>query len=67
MYPAQNAALMKQFEARQLTVLALDAVPRTLSRSQAFDALSSQGALVEARANGRGCAPCAALLAVLSC
>jgi NAD/NADP transhydrogenase alpha subunit len=43
-YPAQNAALMKQFEARQLTVLALDAVPRTLSRSQAFDALSSQGA-----------------------
>ncbi len=43
-YPAQNEALMKMFSERQLTVLALDAVPRTLSRSQAFDALSSQGA-----------------------
>ena len=50
MYPAQNPALMKQFEARQLTVLALDAVPRTLSRSQAFDALSSQANVAGYRA-----------------
>ena len=40
--PAQNAPLMKLLAERQLTVLALDAVPRTLSRSQAFDVLSSQ-------------------------
>jgi NAD(P) transhydrogenase subunit alpha len=49
-YPAQNPALMKQFEQRQLTVLALDAVPRTLSRSQAYDALSSQANVAGYRA-----------------
>jgi NAD/NADP transhydrogenase alpha subunit len=49
-YPAQNPALMKQFEERQLTVLALDAVPRTLSRSQAYDALSSQANVAGYRA-----------------
>ena len=41
---------MKLFEQRQLTVLALDAVPRTLSRSQAFDALSSQANVAGYRA-----------------
>ena len=49
-HPAQNPALMKLFEERQLTVLALDAVPRTLSRSQAFDVLSSQANVAGYRA-----------------
>ena len=49
-YPAQNPQLMKLFEQRQLTVLALDAVPRTLSRSQAYDTLSSQANVAGYRA-----------------
>jgi len=49
-YPSQNPQLMKQFQERQLTVLALDAVPRTLSRSQAFDVLSSQANVAGYRA-----------------
>ncbi len=49
-YPAQNATLLKLFEQQKLTVLALDAVPRTLSRSQAFDVLSSQANVAGYRA-----------------
>ena len=49
-YPAQNPQLMKLFEQRQLTALALDAVPRTLSRSQAYDTLSSQANVAGYRA-----------------
>ncbi|PVZ64377.1 Re/Si-specific NAD(P)(+) transhydrogenase subunit alpha [Pelagibaculum spongiae] len=39
-WPAQNAELMEKLAARNITVLAMDSVPR-LSRSQSMDALSS--------------------------
>ena len=40
-WPAQNPELMKQLAARKVTVLAMDAVPRLLSRAQKMDALTS--------------------------
>ncbi|MFM8517658.1 MAG: NAD(P)(+) transhydrogenase (Re/Si-specific) subunit alpha, partial [Nevskiaceae bacterium] len=39
-WPAQNPELMQQLADRQLTVLAMDSVPR-ISRAQKMDALSS--------------------------
>lgn len=41
-YPAQNKDLVKQFEDQKSTVFAMDCIPRTLSRGQTYDALSSQ-------------------------
>jgi proton-translocating NAD(P)+ transhydrogenase subunit alpha len=40
-WPAQNPDLMQQLAARKATVLAIDALPRTLSRAQKMDALTS--------------------------
>lgn len=40
-WPAQNPELMEQLAARQATVLAIDCLPRTLSRAQKMDALTS--------------------------
>ena len=40
-WPAQNPALMEQLQAKQATVLAIDCLPRTLSRAQKMDALTS--------------------------
>jgi NAD(P) transhydrogenase len=40
--PAQNPELMEQLQKQGATVFAMDQIPRTLSRGQAFDALSSQ-------------------------
>jgi len=40
-WPAQNPALMQQLAARGATVLALDCLPRVLSRAQKMDALTS--------------------------
>jgi NAD(P) transhydrogenase len=42
LYPAQNPALMSQLSAKKITAFAMDKVPRTLSRGQTYDALSSQ-------------------------
>lgn len=39
-WPAQNAELMDKLKARNITVMAMDAVPR-ISRAQSLDALSS--------------------------
>lgn len=39
-WPAQNAELMEKLQARNITVMAMDAVPR-ISRAQSLDALSS--------------------------
>jgi H+-translocating NAD(P) transhydrogenase len=39
--PAQNKPLLDALAARSATVLALDCIPRTLSRAQQFDTLSS--------------------------
>ena len=40
-WPAQNPALMEQLTAKNATVLAIDCLPRTLSRAQKMDALTS--------------------------
>ena len=40
-WPAQNPELMQQLAACKATVLAIDALPRTLSRAQKMDALTS--------------------------
>ena len=39
-WPAQNPQLMEQLAARKATVLAIDCLPRTLSRAQKMDALT---------------------------
>jgi NAD(P) transhydrogenase subunit alpha len=40
-WPAQNPELMQQLATKRVTVLALDSLPRTLSRAQKMDALTS--------------------------
>jgi H+-translocating NAD(P) transhydrogenase subunit alpha len=49
-WPAQNPQLMEQLAARKATVLAIDALPRTLSRAQKMDALTSQAGVAGYRA-----------------
>lgn len=41
-WPAQNKDLVQQLEDQEATVFAMDCIPRTLSRGQTYDALSSQ-------------------------
>mmetsp|Transcript_3572 Transcript_3572/g.4039 ORF Transcript_3572/g.4039 Transcript_3572/m.4039 type:complete len:1057 (+) Transcript_3572:180-3350(+) len=42
MYPRQNEELVKQLQDQGTTAFAMDMIPRTLSRGQTYDALSSQ-------------------------
>ncbi|MBF0269201.1 MAG: Re/Si-specific NAD(P)(+) transhydrogenase subunit alpha [Alphaproteobacteria bacterium] len=49
-WPAQNEDLMKQLAARKVTVLAMDSLPRQLSRAQKMDALTSMAGIVGYRA-----------------
>lgn len=49
-WPAQNPELMQQLAARQLTVLSIDCLPRTLSRAQKMDALTSMAGVSGYRA-----------------
>lgn len=49
-WPAQNAELMQQLAARKVTVLAIDALPRQLSRAQKMDALTSMAGITGYRA-----------------
>ena len=49
-WPAQNPELMKQLADKKVTVLAIDALPRTLSRAQKMDALTSQAGVAGYRA-----------------
>ena len=49
-WPAQNPELMQQLAARKATVLAIDSLPRTLSRAQKMDALTSQAGVAGYRA-----------------
>ena len=49
-WPAQNPELMKQLAARKATVLAMDALPRQLSRAQKMDALTSMAGVSGYRA-----------------
>jgi NAD(P) transhydrogenase len=41
-YPGQNKDLVSQLQDQKATVFAMDCIPRTLSRGQTYDALSSQ-------------------------
>jgi len=49
-WPAQNPDLMQQLAAKNVTVLAIDSLPRTLSRAQKMDALTSQAGVAGYRA-----------------
>ena len=49
-WPAQNPELMQQLAAKRATVLAIDSLPRTLSRAQKMDALTSQAGVAGYRA-----------------
>ena len=49
-WPAQNPELLQQLAAKKATVLAIDALPRTLSRAQKMDALTSQAGVAGYRA-----------------
>ena len=49
-WPAQNPELMQQLAARKLTVLAIDSLPRQLSRAQKMDALTSMASISGYRA-----------------
>ena len=49
-WPAQNPDLMQALAARKVTVLAIDSLPRTLSRAQKMDALTSQAGVAGYRA-----------------
>ena len=49
-WPAQNPDLMQQLAAKKATVLAIDALPRMLSRAQKMDALTSMAGVTGYRA-----------------
>jgi NAD(P) transhydrogenase subunit alpha len=49
-WPAQNPELMQSLAARKLTVLAIDSLPRMLSRAQKMDALTSMAGVAGYRA-----------------
>jgi NAD(P) transhydrogenase subunit alpha len=49
-WPAQNPELMQALAARKATVLAIDALPRQLSRAQKMDALTSMAGVAGYRA-----------------
>ncbi|AXK67445.1 Re/Si-specific NAD(P)(+) transhydrogenase subunit alpha [Burkholderia sp. IDO3] len=49
-WPAQNPELMAQLAAKRATVLAIDSLPRTLSRAQKMDALTSMAGISGYRA-----------------
>jgi len=50
LWPAQNPELMQSLAARKATVLAIDALPRMLSRAQKMDALTSMASISGYRA-----------------
>src|SRR6188508_2592004 len=49
-WPAQNPELMQSLAARKVTVLAIDSLPRMLSRAQKMDALTSMAGITGYRA-----------------
>lgn len=49
-WPAQNPELMQQLAGKKATVLAIDALPRQLSRAQKMDALTSMASISGYRA-----------------
>ena len=49
-WPAQNPDLMQQLAAKKVTALAIDSLPRQLSRAQKMDALTSMASIAGYRA-----------------
>lgn len=54
-HPAQNGELVQQLQDQKATVFAMDCIPRTLSRGQTYDALSSQANIAGYRAVLEAC------------
>mmetsp|Transcript_22695 Transcript_22695/g.53599 ORF Transcript_22695/g.53599 Transcript_22695/m.53599 type:complete len:1064 (-) Transcript_22695:132-3323(-) len=50
LYPGQNKELIQQLESQKSTAFAMDCIPRTLSRGQTYDSLSSQANITGYRA-----------------
>jgi len=50
LYPGQNKELTDQLQSQKSTAFAMDCIPRTLSRGQTYDALSSQANITGYRA-----------------
>lgn len=50
LHPAQNPELLEQLQSQKATAFAMDCIPRTLSRGQTYDALSSQANITGYRA-----------------
>jgi NAD/NADP transhydrogenase alpha subunit len=50
LYPAIHTSLLEQLAQQKATVFAMDCIPRTLSRGQTYDALSSQANIAGYRA-----------------
>ena len=50
LWPKQNEAIVKQLQDQKATAFAMDCIPRTLSRGQTYDALSSQANIAGYRA-----------------
>jgi H+-translocating NAD(P) transhydrogenase len=50
LWPAQNQDLLQALQEQKATALAMDCIPRTLSRGQTYDALSSQANIAGYRA-----------------
>jgi len=50
LWPAQNTQLIQQLQDQGSTAFAMDCIPRTLSRGQTYDALSSQANIAGYRA-----------------
>jgi len=50
LYPGANKELVQQLQDQKCTAFAMDCIPRTLSRGQTFDALSSQANIAGYRA-----------------
>jgi H+-translocating NAD(P) transhydrogenase len=55
LWPKQNTDLVQQLQQQQATALAMDCIPRTLSRGQTYDALSSQANISGYRAVLEAC------------
>lgn len=49
-YPARNQELLDKLQAKKTTVIGMDCIPRTLSRAQTFDSLSSMANIAGYRA-----------------
>uniref|UniRef100_A0A061S3C8 NAD(P) transhydrogenase, mitochondrial n=1 Tax=Tetraselmis sp. GSL018 TaxID=582737 RepID=A0A061S3C8_9CHLO len=48
--PAQNSEIVEKLKSKQMTCIALDCIPRTISRAQSFDVLSSMANIAGYRA-----------------